>query len=206
MVNKIVYDLPRHTHHLIEILKSIPPTWDCLDGFLLAPFPLYNRGEIAQRTRLVIGADSNRRASIVGADDVPFEESKNPREPEDDLYEPDVLAVLLNKKGYSSIHFDHAGFFQPTLSGARDLAVSFIEMGYKGELTAYRNYEGISESEIIYSERFSFSHMTRTLDLAFDTAHLGREHNILRIQRAIELCGLHERQPNILPFKRAGSG
>ncbi|MEK6556322.1 MAG: hypothetical protein AABZ31_13830 [Bdellovibrionota bacterium] len=206
MVYKLIYDLPRHPDHLIEIIKTLPKNWDCLDGFLLAPFPLYNQGKIAERTRLVIGVEWNSRATIIGADDVPFEQESVQREPEDDLYEPNILEVLQNKKGFSSIHFDRAGLTPQKFPEVCTLAISFLEQGYKGELVAYRNYEKINDQETICSERFSFSHITRSLELAYDPEHAGREHNILRIQHKIESYGLHERQPNLLPFRRARSG
>jgi len=63
--------LPADGRSVARITDAVPPTWNHIYGTLTAPWELYNKGQVAEFTRVQIKR-YHYSPEIVGSDDVPF--------------------------------------------------------------------------------------------------------------------------------------
>ena len=74
MASKIVYELPEDNKKVSDIVGVIPADWCWIDGRLTAPKQLYRELRVAKNTRLKISRFYSIKPSIIGSDDVAFED------------------------------------------------------------------------------------------------------------------------------------
>lgn len=158
LVNQLLYELPEDREAVAEIVRAIPSGWRWVDGYLSAPRELYRSGKVAGNTRLVISRFYLIKPTIIGADDVPYEDEKSLRKTEQGLLIPRIADVILRGKLCSSVSFDEAGFKPGEISidAVKELAGEFIRRGYKGRLHTYSGYQNNNKYD--NPETFSFTH------------------------------------------------
>ena len=201
MAEKIIYELPEdNIEKITKCINAIPSDWNWVDGFLIAPKKLYEQGKIAENTRLNIGRFYSIKPTIIGYNDAPFgkEEARTKG-----LIAPKLTDIILKGKLYSSVHFDEAAFetSEYNMDTVKELAIGFIEKGYKGRIEAYSGYRnnnkydnpetlGISTS---YTEKsFHSLAMPAHIELEWDKEHGGKKENLSKIIKTIEELGLKE--------------
>lgn len=156
--NKLLYELPTDNRKVAVIVDAIPSDWCWIDGFLGAPRLLYEQRRVAHNTGLLISRFYSIKPTIIGVDDVPFEDIYTLRERNQGLIVPQINDIVLRGKLHSSVRFDEAGFQTPQLplSAVKELAREFILLGYKGWMSAYSAYK--NNHKFDNPERVSFTH------------------------------------------------
>jgi len=154
---KLLYELPQDREVVAEIAKAIPSDWCWVDGCLSAPRALYESGQVAQNTRLSISRYHSITPTIVGVDDVPYEDEHYLRKRKQGIISQ-INEVVLKAKFFSSVSFDGAAFEtrDSSIDTVRELAAEFIKRGYKGWINAYSGHNRNNKYD--NPERFSFTH------------------------------------------------
>ncbi|MEK6938714.1 MAG: hypothetical protein AABX04_06740 [Nanoarchaeota archaeon] len=157
MANELFYELPQDCEAVAEIVKSIPSTWCWVNGFLAATREMYESGQIAENTRLFISRFYSIKPTIIGVDDVPYENLNTLRDRKQGFV-PQISDVVLKGKLVSSVGFDEAGFENEifSMNRVKELAAEFIQRGYKGWISAYSGYENNHAND--NPEKFSLTH------------------------------------------------
>lgn len=202
MKNEIIYELPEEKGGLIEIIDSIPSNWSWIDGGLTPTKQLYGIDKIAKNTRLRISRWYSIKPTIIGVDNVPFEEERGLRERKEFVI-PDLFGALCEGKLFSSVHFDEAGFETPEISIGivKKFVRYFLELGYKGWISAYSGYRNNHKYD--NPERFHFSHyhqgtsvfgpeLPPHISLEWEEEYSGKKENLSQIIKKISSLNLKE--------------
>lgn len=206
MLEKIYYEMPRKKEDVVAVVKAIPSGWSWVDGYLIAPRELYDQGQIALNTRLVISRFGSTRPTIVGKDDVPYEDSLNRRELKKDI-NPRIIDIAVKRKLFSGVSFAEAAFQDRPMQMAylKELIEGFIGLGYKGWISAYSDHKNNSKYD--NPETLSMQHfgdkacflnpvdLPPHICLTWEEKHGGKRGNLDEIISTLEKLGLRKFQP-----------
>ena len=197
MESKLYFELPDNPEVAIEIVKAIPSDWCWVDGGLVAPKELYERGKIAEDTELVLSRFYSIKSTIIST-----------KKSEGHLTFPVKLdEIFLEGKLPSSVYFDEAGFdkYSISIDMVKKIAVGYIQKGYKGWLRSFSGYRDNSKydnpedlSLNQFPERggsfISPRPMPSHVVLAWDERHGGKRERLIPIISKLEQLGLKEFQ------------
>ncbi len=139
-MSDLFYTFSKRAYLTKIITHSHLETWCWLDGLLIAPKSFYELGNVALRTRIVLGRFSG--VTIEGAFDYPYPK-KIPSQKSQAKIVPDIYSLFIKNNSPSSILFDEAGFENsPTSLGiVNHIAAGFVEKGYGGYLNLFSGYK-----------------------------------------------------------------
>jgi hypothetical protein len=206
MLEKIYYEMPQKKEGVIEVVMAIPSSWSWVDGFLMAPKELYEQDQIALNTGLAVSRFYSIRPTIIGRDDVPYEDSLVRRKTKKDL-NPSIIDIAVRRKLFSSVSFDEAAFQDHPLSmsALKKLILGLIGLGYKGWIQAYSDHKNNSKYD--NPETLSFQHFGQGSSfinpaelpphilLTWEEKHGGKRENLDEIIRVLERLELKKIQP-----------
>lgn len=157
-LSRLCYELPQDREAVAEIVRAIPSNWCWIDGQLSATRELYQRGQIAENTRLFISRFYSIKPTIIGSDDVPYEDDGSARIRKEGIILPKISDIILRKKLFSSVSFNESAFESNgvPMDLVKELAEGFIQMGYKGWIDAFSGYENNHKYD--NPERFSLTY------------------------------------------------
>lgn len=198
MDRKLIYKLPIDRDKVAGIIDSIPSKWSWIDGRL----HLIDEqcGPVAHNTQLSISRFYPTQPTIVGAPDVTYDPYRSPSfqtAPKLNPIVPRIEDVIIEKKLFSGIIFDEAGFKTPFVEGnyvmmdtVKKLAQYFIKKGYIGWISAYSGYENNHKYD--NPEVLRLSHENWLIELEWDERFGGSIRNLETIIKNFEKLGLNE--------------
>ncbi len=193
--------MPQDREAVAEIINSIPPNWCWIDGNLSATRELYHSGQVAENTQLFISRFYSIKPTIIGSDNVPYEDGYSMRERKEGVILPKISDIILRKKLFSSVSFDEAAFEsrQISIDLVKELAEGFILLGYKGWIDAFSGYK--DNSKYANPERFCLTHAPKkcgtgvlppNISLFWNSKFGGKRENLDRIVIRLEKLRLKQ--------------
>ncbi|MEK6841034.1 MAG: hypothetical protein AABX45_00370 [Nanoarchaeota archaeon] len=197
--------MPEDIIDQIRVIETIPSNWAGIYGSLNAPTELYKKGRVAENTRLHISQFYDIHKTIIGADDVPYEDARQIRKKKEGCIKPNINDILLRGKLFSSIVLDNAAFKTEdiTIEDLKEILVQYIGRGYKGSLIVCSGF--YNNNEFDNPERFYFDHFQSKsffhkeiipphVVLEWNEGYGGKKEDLETMIKSFEKIGLRELQ------------
>ncbi len=159
-----------------------------IEGILIASREMYERGEVAPRTRLVVhgyrpfGGPSLVEAEFVAADDVPYEDSLGRTERPPIHSSPSVSDILAGRRP-SSVMLENVYAFQ-----VQPAPGVLIGQGYFGVLEARRTYQDSLKRSVI-----KLSDPERSISIRWESLpNVDWREDVAEVLATIERLGLEK--------------
>ncbi len=196
---ELAFELPLDlSNDVAKIVDAIPYDWKGFLGFLGATRELYAHGSIAQNTVL---AFDYRGSGIIGLEVAPFEDDLNHSTSRKET-NPDLIGIASRNKYFAAAAFrltDNVEIFRQ----AKDVAVKFLQLGYKGSIMVdsafhrgnmHENPLSFRLNHRIQEERAYCPYMPPHISISWEPKFRGNPDGLALVINAIERANLKRLQ------------